>query len=526
MARRSIGLDFGGTAFRAALVEEGKPGAGYQLVDYHEYIPPMLPPENRPDPVISYREIIKNLISREGWRSAPIVIGLPGALVSRRNLNFPFRERSKIDSVVPFELEGLIADSIEDVIVDYQFVDQNDQGSRVIAAAVTKPKIAEFLQSLYSIGVDPRVLDDEVMALSSLLLLFDPIAQEGPGAILEIGARKTGLVIYHHGRMETGRTIRMGGDHLTQSLATFRGISWEEAETLKINGSENIPAELWDRAFLPLVQEISLTLDAFRRAQGETPNAIYLCGRGALAKELSGYLQSRLELPCERISIQGDLQVPRAFSSDFDCASAQALSLALRGLSRSQSVSPVNFRKGEFTFRSRMEESRGKLIYFGLVVSLVIILGLVNFLMGYFNLRAEDRKLTNQMRQVFMSAFPETKQLPAGYELREMRTRIQAVQGNGEFSFGSEPVVDFLKTISERIPKDINLEIRELIYDPEKIRLRGRTASFDTVDRIKTELAGSPTWSSLEVTEAKVSIDQKGVDFTMVINLVKKPDQK
>jgi type II secretory pathway component PulL len=169
-----------------------------------------------------------------------------------------------------------------------------------------------------------------------------------------------------------------------------------------------------------------------------------------------------------------------------------------------------------------MEESRGKLIYFGVVASLVIILGLVNFLMGYFNLRAEDRKLTDQMRKVFITTFPETKQLPAGYELREMRTRIQAVQGSGEFSASSEAVVDLLKIISGRIPPDINLEIRELIYDQEKIRLRGRASSFDTVDRIKADLAGSPAWSSLEVTDAKVSIDQKGVDFTMVINLVKK----
>jgi len=522
MARRCIGLDLGGTAFRAVLIEEGKPGSGYQLVDYHEYVPPLLPPENRPDPVISYREVIKNIISREGWRSAPIAIGLPGGLVSRRNLSFPFQEKTKLDPVVPFELEGLIADSIEDVVVDYQFVDQNEQGSRVIAAAVTKPKIADRLQSLNSIGVDPRILDDEVLALSSLLSLFDPVAQEGPGAILEIGAGKTELVIFNHGRVETARAMRIGGDHLTQALAALRGISWEEAENLKVSGPENFPAELWDRAFLPLVQEIGLTLDAFRRSQGEATNAIYLSGRGALAKGLSDYLQSRLDIPCERISIQGELRLPKAFSQDFDCTAAQAVALALRGLSQAQDVSPLNFRKGEFTFRSRIAESRGKLIYFGVVASLVVILGLGNFLLGYLNLRSEERKLTEQMRQIFFSNFPETKQLPAGYELREMRNRIQALQGNGEFSAGSETVVDLLKIISERIPQDVSVEVRELIYDPEKIRLRGRTASFDTVDRIKTDLAGSPAWSSIEVTEAKVSIDQKGVDFTMVISLVKK----
>jgi general secretion pathway protein L len=198
------------------------------------------------------------------------------------------------------------------------------------------------------------------------------------------------------------------------------------------------------------------------------------------------------------------------------------VALSLRGLSQAQDISALNFRKGEFTFRSRVAEARGRLTYFGVVISLVVILGLGNFLLGYFNRRAEDRKLTEQMRQIFFSTFPETTQLPAGYELREMRNRIQALQGNGEFSTGSETVVDLLKIISERIPEDVNVEIREMIYDPEKIRLRGRTTSFDTVDRIKTELTGSPAWSSIEVTEAKVSIDQKGVDFTMVINLVKK----
>lgn len=515
-------MDLGGTAFRAALIEEGKPGNGYQLVDYQEFIPAIIPPENRPDPVINYRETIKNLLSRESWKSAPITLGLPGGLVSRRNLIFPFREKSKLDPVVPFELEGLIADSIEDVVVDYQLVDQNEQGSRVIAAAVNKPKIAERLQSLNSIGTDPRVLDDEVLALSSLLFLFDPIAQEGPGAILEIGAQKSELLVFHHGRVEIARTMKVGGDHLTRVLAAFRGISWEEAEAQKVNGAEPIPVEVWDRAWLPLIQELGLTLDAFRRGQGETSNAIYLCGRGALAPSLPGYLQSRLDIPCEKVSLQGDLKVPRAFSSDFDCTAAQAVALALRGLSPDHYFPPMNFRKNEFTFRSRIAEARRKLIYFGAMVGLVSLLGLTGFVTGYLNLRSEDRKLTSQMRKAFFTAFPEAKQVPAGYEMREMRSRIQALQGSGDISPGSEPVVDLLKIISERIPRDTSLEIRELIYDPEKIRLRGRTTSFDTVDRIKTELAGSPTWLSIEVTEAKVSIDQKGVDFTMVINLGKK----
>ena len=521
MARLSIGLDFGSTAFRAVLLEEDRSENGIRLLDYYEFIPPILPPENRPDPTLAYREQVKELLLREMWRPAAIADKVPGDAIVRRVLEFPFQDRSKLEAVVPFELEGLIAEPVEDLVIDFQLTEQSAGKTKMLTVAVGKQHVADRLKSLDSIGVDPSLLDDEVLALSGLLPLLDPVEAEGPGAIVEIGAGRTRMIIFRRSRVRVARSFRLGGDHLTQVIAESRGIPWEEAESLKVRGEGEPTGEVLDRAWSPLLRDIGLTLDACRREEGEPVKMVFLCGRSALIRNLPQYFSSRLAQKCERIGLQGGILLPRAFSSDFDCGAASVLGVAIRKVAPEEQAVPVNFRKGEFAYRSRIEATRGRLLYLGVMLAVLVVLGLTQFFLRYANLRSEDRALTEQIRGLFFTTFPESKQVPLGYELHEMRNRLKSRPGEGDLLSGSLPVVDLLREISQRIPKEISVDVRELIYDPDKVRIRGRTDSFETIDRIKSELAQFPPFSSIEVTDAKVSIDQQGVDFTILIHFPK-----
>lgn len=521
MARLSIGLDFGSTAFRAVLLEEDRSENGIRLVDYYEFIPTILPPENRPDPTLAYREQVKELFLREMWRPAAVADKIPGDVIIRRVLEFPFQDRNKLEAVVPFELEGLIAETVEDLVIDFQLTEQSAGKTKVLTVAVGKQQIAGRLSSLDSLGVDPSLLDDEVLALSGLLHFMDPVEAEGPGAIVEIGAVRSKIIIFQRSRVRAARALRLGGDHLTQMIAEARGIPWEEAETFKVRGDGDLPEEVLDRAWSPLLRDIGLTLDAYRREEGEPVKTVFLCGRSALIRHLPEYFTSRLAQKCERIGVQGGILLPRAFSADFDCGAASALGLAIRKVAPDEQTVPVNFRKGEFAYRSRIEATRSKLMYLGVMLALLVILGFTQFFMRYGNLRSEDRALTEQIRGLFFTTFPDSKQVPLGYELHEMRNRLKSRPGEGDHLSGSLPVIDLLREISQRVPKEITVDVRELIYDPDKVRIRGRTDSFETIDRIKTELAQFPAFSLIEVTDAKVSIDQQGVDFTILIHFPK-----
>lgn len=520
MTKQIIGLDFGSTAFRAVLLEEGRSGNGFRLVDYYESTPSPLPPENRPDPILSSRDPAKELLGREAWRTVSHSSVIPGEVITRRILEFPFQDKAKLESVLPFELETMIADPIEDLVIDFQMIEQDEQGSRLFAVAAERQRIAEHLQSLDSIGVDPALVDDEVLALAGLLHLLDPVDRSNFGAIVDIGARKTKILIFAHDRVQMARVFGVAGDHLTQVIAEDQGIPWEEAEAAKVGDREETSEKIISRAWDPLVRDIGLTLEATRRKQGEPIRTLYLCGRGSLTRNLPEHLSSRLGIPCERIRIQGGLSLPRALASDFDCAAASAVGLALRGIDSEEQIRrPVNFRKGEFAYRSRIEAARSRLIQLGAMLALIAVLALARFVSGYFHLRSEDRALTDQIRGLFFTTFPAAKQVPLGYELHEMKTRLTTTGGNGSLGAGSVAVVDMLREISQRVPEGISVDVREFIFDPDKIRVRGRTDSFETVDRIKTELVQFPSFSGIEVTDAKVSVDQQGVDFTLMIHL-------
>src|SRR5210317_998259 len=78
--------------------------------------------------------------------------------VSFRNLRMPFTDLRKIRQTLVFELETMMASSVDSHLVDFIDVDSSGSQTDLIAASVNRDYIAEHLSRFEDLGVEPEIL--------------------------------------------------------------------------------------------------------------------------------------------------------------------------------------------------------------------------------------------------------------------------------------------------------------------------------------------------------------------------------
>ncbi len=196
------------------------------------------------------------------------------------------------------------------------------------------------------------------------------------------------------------------------------------------------------------------------------------------------------------------------------------MGLALRGVPRKQTLG-LNFRKGEHFQRKEAKETVGRLIYVMIVVAAVMLLGSADFYFRYHYIEARYKTIRSEIRKVYMETFPEAKNVvDEGQQLKgavdELRKKVAALGGGTSRGITS---LDLLTMITEKIPKDIKVNIDDLMIDKTKIKVQGDTDSFENVERIKREFETLPLFKKVEVGDAKLAADQKKIKFRIIVDM-------
>lgn len=94
-----------------------------------------------------------------------ILVGIPAGDMTLRVLPLPFEEREKIKEVLPFEMGGLLPRGAEEMIIDGIPLGEG----KVLAVAVEKGVLREYLDTLNGCGLDPYWLGTPLFSLEMLL---------------------------------------------------------------------------------------------------------------------------------------------------------------------------------------------------------------------------------------------------------------------------------------------------------------------------------------------------------------------
>lgn len=116
-------------------------------------------------------------------------------------------------------------------------------------------------------------------------------------ALIDVGFKNTSICILQEGDLALSRTVAIGGDKLTATLAEAMGISYAEAEGIKIGMASEVQTHL-EPIITTLGRELRASIDFFEHQQDTAISQIFISGGTAGSELIRQLLQAELMAAC------------------------------------------------------------------------------------------------------------------------------------------------------------------------------------------------------------------------------------
>lgn len=260
-------------------------------------------------------DLIKEGITRIGYKDTICCVGIDGPNTMTKRLQIPDGSKEEIEDNVLWESEQYIPFGADESELDFQVLGDvvgDEDVKDVIVSAAKINVIESYTQVVEAAGLKSKVTDLKVFALNNIFesIYHDSLATLEAGTIIiDFGAQSTKILVYRYGAPVLTKEVIVGGVLVTEEIQRQMGVSYYEAEDLKINGDQsgNLPEEI-----LPIIEnhvnnlmgEIKKVLN-FYIASGSSEQVEFCYVTGG-----SSLLPGLIETLSEVINIQVELIDP------------------------------------------------------------------------------------------------------------------------------------------------------------------------------------------------------------------------
>ena len=515
MMKNVLGLDIGSHTIKAVELRQTLRGLEPVQLRVHP----------RADDSLPLAESLQRFIRMHQLSTEHVTCALPGDRVSTRLLQFPFRDRKKLDQAVPFAVEGETPFELEDVVVDWQLVG-GERGHGEVATTIAQRKdVSRLLEELDEAGCRPRILEAEGLVLGNLVSLFD---LTGTRLLVDLGHRKTTLCLLLNEQPVAARAIPIGGLGLTRAIARDRDLELEQAERLKCEegifqtGFDSISQGAVDHLDR-IVREIVRSLEALEHLIGGPASScidqITLLGGSARLHRVDEYLAERVGIATARLTLPKNSEGAALVAGGDPLLLGPATALALRATARA--TTHMNFRQDEFAYRTDLSR-----LFSRELRPTAILAGITALLLGSSaatSIALESQRadrLEAQTATLYGELFPD-QPLPnrpvasLGQAVREARDRADFLGLYG----GRLSALDLMTQLSERIPPDLKVKFEEVSIDRKVIRVKVAAENYEAQDRLENELKSRPPFTGTDISGKSTRLKDGSITFSINIPL-------
>lgn len=245
---------------------------------------------------------LKEAVRTHRIPSENVAVVMASNTAAFRSLTLPFSDRTKIDQVIKFEIESELPQfDIDDVIVDYHIMSENEAGSELLVSAVPKVDIQRTLSACEKAGIEPLEIELEATAMVNAALAADICHIDDAQLLVHVGETATCVAVVAGAQIRELRVIHIGAmSHLAHEVDLASGEDQDTADdgedstASSVLMAESDPIEMSrkvDQAIKRIRREIGRTISSARMTQ--SIDAIYACGM-----ELPGLIGSSvLDVP-------------------------------------------------------------------------------------------------------------------------------------------------------------------------------------------------------------------------------------
>ena len=171
--------------------------------------------------------------------------------------------------------------------------------SRVLVAGARKQLIEEMQNALRNTGLTAdQIVPGLLGPVNAFELAMPEIFAQNVVALVDIGFRNSSICILQQGDLVLSRVVAIGGDRLTTGLAESLGISYAEAEGIKVGMPTEVQTSL-EALVLPLGRELRASIDFFEHQQDQAVSQVFISGGSARSDFIVKTLQAELVAECQ-----------------------------------------------------------------------------------------------------------------------------------------------------------------------------------------------------------------------------------
>lgn len=338
-----VGLDIGSHSVKIVELKHHK-----KRFELKTFGVAQLPPEAIVDGVIMdssvVAESIRNLYANLKIKNKNVATSVAGHSLIIKKIQLPLMTEDELEEQIQWEAEQYIPFEIDEVNIDFQILGPlpgEDAQMEVLLVAVKKDIINDYTAVIAEAGLTVLAVDVDAFAIENLFEVGYPDMLDKPVVLIDIGAGIMSINILKNGTSTFTRDITMGGSNFTEEIQKELGVSYEDAEVLKLGGvSEHAGPEEVSQILTgvidSIVLEIQRSLDFYSATSSEEDvHGIFLSGGAAMVPGLAMAVEERVGVPVQIIHAFKGFDVnPKEFDPDYLEAmgpvAAVAAGLALR----------------------------------------------------------------------------------------------------------------------------------------------------------------------------------------------------
>jgi type IV pilus assembly protein PilM len=288
---------------------------------------------------------LRKIIEDAGIKNHNCAFGLFGPNTLIKRLQVPAGTDEEIEDHILWESEQYIPFGADESEISHAVVGDGSSSSSkdVLLAAAREDTIRNYEDLLKSAGVFPRVIEVSAISLCNLfeVCYADNLKDYQRGTILiDFGAQKTTVIVYKNKGPIFSKEVPIGGVLITEEIQRQMGLSYSEAEDLKMFGDENgnLPEDIltiMERSQQELVEDVKKALNFFLTTDAsDGMSGCFITGGNSRSPGLIDSLEGVLDMEVELFNPFRKIKPSGSFSNEeLEKIAAQgcvALGLALR----------------------------------------------------------------------------------------------------------------------------------------------------------------------------------------------------
>ncbi len=410
---------------------------------------------------------IQQLVAEFGLKKQRVNYAIASHTIFTRPVRLPVVEdASQVEQIVAFEAAQNVPYPIDQVVWDWQLLDEGKGGQmEVILAAIKSDLLDDINDAVQNAGLRTSVVEIAPMALYNALR-YNYADADGCTLLVDIGSRTTNLLFCEPGKIFP-RRLNIGGSTITTAIAKDFGMSFTEADKRKaddgfvsLGGSYAEPddaetariSKIIRNQMTRLHQEIARSITFYRSEHGGSqPERVLLSGCTASLPYMREFFQEKFPSmdveyfnPLRNVSVSSTLDVEEVGRTAHMLG--ELVGLALRG-----AVScpmELNLRPASVTTADRTAAQRPFLIAAG-----VCVLTMLAGWWQYFE-RAADTA-TEVTEKISAQSQPlEAEEAKIKSALADIDTLKNSVKPLQKAIEEREYWVKVISDIGQRLPKD------------------------------------------------------------------------